>query len=139
MNKKKIFSFELVLGLIFLITEFVAYFLKFKTMIYFTSVMLQIILLVFLISNIKKTVYWKNKPILSVLSILYKMMVYTSMLWVFANLPLKVEISLISIILCISYMIFAYFNQSQYKEIFNAFIYWQAINTLFWLLYPHVH
>lgn len=79
----------------------------------------------------EKHVYYKDKRLMFILSLFYKVYALITVIFIIARYPMRDTISFIMIVLAIFYMILAYLNKKQYIEILNAYIYMQVVIFVF--------
>lgn len=96
----------------------------------FLTLSSSLVLILFIISYIKmreKHVYFKEKPLLFALSLFYKIYAYFATVFILNEYPGRDIVVLILIILTVVYMVLSYINQKQYKEMLNAYLYFQYL------------
>lgn len=122
---------ELIFGITyFALCIFLGCFQKLGLLSFASSLMI-IAFIVVMIKMREKHVYYKDKRLMFILSLFYKVYALISVIFIIAGYPMRDTISFIMIVLAIFYMILAYLNKKQYIEILNAYIYMQVVIFVF--------
>ena len=86
--------------------------------------LLMFVFTILLIVYRKHHVYYKlNKPLLTAISIYYKSFAYVSFIFSMCHFAGERALSGFSMLFMTIYMILAYFNEKQYSEMLNAYLY----------------
>ena len=115
---------ELISAIIYLITGKILHAFAGRGISTLILGILMIIFTVLLVIFIKHHFYYRqNKPLLTILSIYYKSLVYVVIIFTVSNYPGKDALTIVAWVSTLVYMILAYINGKQNSEILNAYMY----------------
>ncbi|MDD2287551.1 MAG: hypothetical protein ACK5MH_02690 [Bacteroidales bacterium] len=125
---------ELIFGILYLTSNLILRYNNKLGLISMISSLMIIAFFVIMIKNRMKHIYYKDKPIMFILSLFYKVYAAIAVIFIMVNYPMRDIILLIGIVLAVIYIVLAYFNNRRYYEMLNAYIYWQTAGALYFLL-----
>ena len=99
---------------------------------------LMAIVTVLLIVFARKHVYWQDKPLLTVLSIYYKSVVYVDIIFIMGDFPGTDIIRIATMASILLYIVLSYFNGKKYYQMLNAYLYLNLI-IMARLVFCHVY
>jgi len=87
------------------------------------STILMLVFIILIIIFFRQHIYGKEKTLLTVLSIYYKSMAYTTVIFALGNLPGKYSLAVVTMASLFVYAILSCFNGKQYSQVLNAYLY----------------
>ena len=118
--KVKLNNIELICASIFLLVKMI--FNKYE-FAFLTMSILTIIIVILLIIFFRQHTYGQEKPLLTALSIYYKTMAYSAVLFSTYSYPIRVTCLGILMLSVILYVVLSYVYGKKYNEMLNAYLY----------------
>ena len=123
----KLEKFELIYAVSYLITGKLLYEFIGSGLASAVLFLCMAVFTVLLIVLRKHHTYWQDKPLLTVLSIYYKSLTYTIVIFTMCNYPGKAALNITALASFFIYSVLAYFNRTQYNQMLNAYLYLQMV------------